>query len=90
MNRAKARLKHTLEEYGQRGKLQAELLRLKGLLKGILGELKDATAKRDRMHLDMERKNASKTQEAWGERRSIMPEDGDDSQQQQVRFRSGA
>ena len=48
MNRAKARLKHMLEEYGQRGKLQAELLRLKTILKGITADLKEANARRDR------------------------------------------
>ena len=53
MNRAKARLKHMLEEYGQRGKLQAEGLRLRTILKGIEVELKEATRRRDKLHLEV-------------------------------------
>ena len=56
MNRAKARLDNMLKEYGQRGKLKAESLRLKMDLKNVNEEIKGLTEKRDKIQLEVERK----------------------------------
>jgi len=69
MNRAKAKLKHMLEEYGQRGKLQAELARLKAENKTLHSDIKELQQDKDTLELQVERRIVSRarTSEAWGE-----------------------
>jgi kinesin family member 21 len=69
MNRAKAKLKHMLEEYGQRGKLQAELARLKAENKTLVPETKELQVEKDTLELQVERSIVfrTRTSEAWGE-----------------------
>ncbi len=59
MNRAKARLDSMLKEYGLRGKLKAESLRLKMDLKNGSEELKSLSERRDRLQLEVERQAAA-------------------------------
>ena len=59
MNRAKARLDGMLKEYGQRGKLKAESLRLRMDLKAAGEEIKGLTERRDRLQLEIERRAAA-------------------------------
>ena len=80
MNRAKAKLKVMLEEYGQRGSMQAELARFKAENKTLKTEVQQLVAERDTLALAVERRAlsaaaaaaaAAKRQsvaEAWGER----------------------
>eukprot|EP00960_Hanusia_phi_P041310 754936-Hanusia_phi.AAC.4 len=74
MNRAKTRLKNMLEEYGQRGKLQAELSRLKADNKQLGAEVREEVLSRDKLQLELERKTVSSVKrsqpmEAWAEKR---------------------
>jgi hypothetical protein len=59
MNRAKARLDGMLKEYGQRGKLKAESLRLRMDLKTAGEDIKGLTERRDRLQLELERRTAA-------------------------------
>lgn len=70
MNRAKGKLKHMLEEYGQRGKLQAELARVKAENKTLLFESKELEISKDALQLQLERRTVMRARpplEAWGE-----------------------
>jgi hypothetical protein len=70
MNRAKTKLKHMLEEYGQRGKLQAELARLKSETKSLVAETKELENEKDALQLLVERRAVSRPRgpvEAWGD-----------------------
>ena len=67
MNRAKTKLKHMLEEYGQRGKLQAELARLKCENKALVAESKDLETEKDTLQLQVERRAVRRPREAWAD-----------------------
>ena len=84
MNRAKTRLKNMLEEYGQRGKLQAELSRLKADNKQLGAEVREVVTSRDKLQLELERKTVSAGKRESKDRTSEMSScsSADDLQEQ--------